>query len=175
MGQHRKTEGGRRTERREYSEIKGANKRTVWTIPTKPFPKAHFATFPPALIEPCILAGTSEKGCCVECGSPWERVVEKSGEFQRRWSKNNADGSPYQKQGSMQNTYQEKGWQPTCKCNAETVPCTVLDPFFGAGTTGIVSYKHGRKFIGIELSETYLDEIAIPRIEKETRQMRLFN
>lgn len=35
------------------------NKRTVWTIPTKPFPEAHFATFPPALVEPCILAGSA--------------------------------------------------------------------------------------------------------------------
>lgn len=35
------------------------NKRSVWTIPTQPYPEAHFATFPPALIEPCILAGSS--------------------------------------------------------------------------------------------------------------------
>jgi len=39
----------------------GRNKRTVWTIPTKPFSGAHFATFPPALVEPCIKAGSSEK------------------------------------------------------------------------------------------------------------------
>ena len=51
---------------------------------------------------------------------------------------------------------------------------TVLDPFFGSGTTGIVAYKHGRKFIGIELSKTYLDDIAIPRLKKETRQLKLF-
>ena len=36
------------------------NKRSVWTIPTAPFPEAHFATFPPALVEPCILAGSRE-------------------------------------------------------------------------------------------------------------------
>ena len=34
------------------------NKRTVWTIATQPYPEAHFATFPPKLIEPCILAGS---------------------------------------------------------------------------------------------------------------------
>ena len=50
------------------------NKRTVWTVATHPFSAAHFATFPPKLIEPCILAGTSEKGACAECGAPWERV-----------------------------------------------------------------------------------------------------
>jgi len=36
---------------------KGANKRSVWTIPTMPYAGAHFATFPEALVEPCILAG----------------------------------------------------------------------------------------------------------------------
>jgi DNA modification methylase len=34
------------------------NKRSVWVIPTKPYPEAHFATYPPKLIEPCILAGS---------------------------------------------------------------------------------------------------------------------
>jgi DNA modification methylase len=36
------------------------NKRTVWTVTTKPYPGAHFAVFPPELIDPCILAGTKE-------------------------------------------------------------------------------------------------------------------
>nr|VFJ73724.1 MAG: site-specific DNA-methyltransferase (adenine-specific) [Candidatus Kentron sp. FW] len=39
-------------------EFNGRNRRTVWSIPTDPFPGAHFATFPPALIEPCIMAGS---------------------------------------------------------------------------------------------------------------------
>jgi len=56
----------------------GRNKRTVWTIPTKPYKGAHFATFPEKLVEPCILAGTSERGYCPECGKPWVRQVEKS-------------------------------------------------------------------------------------------------
>ena len=51
---------------------------------------------------------------------------------------------------------------------------TVLDPFFGSGTTGLVAYRHGRKFVGIELSQTYLDDIAIPRIEQERKQLKLF-
>jgi site-specific DNA-methyltransferase (cytosine-N4-specific) len=42
----------------EYAEHIGRNRRTVWTIPTKSFKGAHFATFPPKLIEPCILAGS---------------------------------------------------------------------------------------------------------------------
>jgi DNA modification methylase len=56
----------------------GRNRRSVWTIPTAPYKGAHFATFSPDLIRPCILAGTSEKGCCSKCGKPWIRVVEKS-------------------------------------------------------------------------------------------------
>lgn len=50
------------------------NKRSVWTISTKPFKDAHFATFPPDLIEPMILAGCPDK-VCVECGAPYERVM----------------------------------------------------------------------------------------------------
>ncbi|KKK59282.1 hypothetical protein LCGC14_3035940, partial [marine sediment metagenome] len=52
------------------------NRRSVWTIATQPYKDAHFATFPEALVEPCILAGTSEHGNCPKCGTPWERVVE---------------------------------------------------------------------------------------------------
>ena len=43
-----------------YDEIKGANKRDVWTIPTKPFKGAHFAVMPEALVEPCVLAGSAK-------------------------------------------------------------------------------------------------------------------
>lgn len=47
------------------------NKRSVWSVPTHPYPDAHFATFPPDLIEPCILAGTSAHGVCRQCAAPW--------------------------------------------------------------------------------------------------------
>jgi len=173
----------------------GRNKRTVWTIPTKPFSGAHFAVFPPDLIEPCILAGTSEKGCCVECGSPWERVVEKSGITYdgTRSDKSVYTGVAYTNpqsnvRGPARNLCGSESktidWQPTCKCYGHHLkplhldpvkPCTVLDPFFGSGTTAIVAHKHGRKFIGIELSKPYLDDIAIPRIKKETEQLKLWN
>lgn len=72
------------------------NKRSVWTVTTKTFKEAHFATFPPDLIEPCILAGCPKDG-------------------------------------------------------------TVLDPFFGAGTTGFVASKLGRNWVGIELNPSYVD------------------
>ena len=99
----------------EYQEAEtknGRNKRSVWTIATQPYSEAHFATFPPKLIEPCIFAGSRE--------------------------------------GDV-----------------------VLDPFFGAGTTGLVCEKYGRKWIGIELSESYA-EIAAKRIESEASQLKLW-
>lgn len=72
------------------------NMRSVWTVPTQPTPEAHFATYPIALIEPCILAGCPVGG-------------------------------------------------------------TVLDPFYGAGTTGMAALKHGRGFVGIELKPEYVE------------------
>ena len=55
------------------------------------------------------------------------------------------------------------GWQPTCDHDAEPVPATVLDPFCGSGTTGVVALRHGRSFIGIELNPEYI-ELARKRI-----------
>jgi len=56
----------------------GANKRSVWTIPTIPYRGAHFATFPETLVEPCILAGCP-LSCCAKCGTAvnWARVNAK--------------------------------------------------------------------------------------------------
>ena len=51
----------------------GANVRNVWTIPTQGRSDAHFATFPDELPRRCILAGTSERGVCADCGAPWVR------------------------------------------------------------------------------------------------------
>lgn len=77
------------------------NKRSVWTVTTKPFREAHFATFPTDLILPCVLAGCRPEG-------------------------------------------------------------TVLDPFNGAGTTGLVSLSNGRRYVGIELNPDYA-EISMRR------------
>ena len=67
------------------------------------------------------------------------------------------------------------GWKPACKClNVRPIPCIVLDPFGGSMTTATVAHKHNRNFIMVELSKTYIDDIGIPRIEKATKQRRLF-
>ncbi len=144
------------------------NKRSVWTIAVEAFPDAHFAAFPTKLVEPCILAGTSEHGCCVECGAPWTRKIQRSVDFQSGSGKagNIPDGKFA---GSMQAesgdydirlgpvvTTSTLGWEPSCQCNAQVAPCTVLDPFSGAGTTGLVALRLGRHYIGIELNPEYV-------------------
>lgn len=122
-----------RNDKTGYSEDGMRNKRSVWTIATKPYKRAHFACFPPSLIEPPILSGTSDKGCCPECSAPFKRI-------------------------------KDIGWEQTCKhVIDEVVPCTVLDPFMGSGTTGMVAYRKGRDFVGIELNPDYI-EMAKERI-----------
>jgi DNA modification methylase len=147
------------------------NVRTVWTMTTKPFAEAHFATFPPELPERCIKAGTSERGCCSRCGSPWKRIVEKERKPTRPGTNSkvnqasNDEASPYHEHGGIVGNRDPQrhctetrtiGWEPTCKCEVgEPVPCVVLDPFGGAGTTGLVADRLGRDAILIELNPEY--------------------
>ena len=53
-------------ERWANKPVEGRNKRTVWTVATQPFAEAHFATFPPELIRPCILAGSPKGGIVLD-------------------------------------------------------------------------------------------------------------
>lgn len=145
------------------------NKRSVWVVPTRPYKSAHFAVFPPDLIEPCILAGTSAHGCCAACGSPYERIVEREMPPLRKVTTNGPVGGHGLLGG---NRFDEPikttttGWQPTCLCGTtDVVPCTVLDCFSGSGTTGAVALKHGRKYIGCELNQDYI-ALSIKRIEQ---------
>ena len=138
------------------------NKRSVWEIATHPYPEAHFATFPEKLVEPCILAGTSEKGVCAECSKLWERVTEQGDITSTGGGYIRHEGNPHKLTGGAITTvmtareHRTTGWQPTCDCNAEVVPATVLDPFAGSGTTLAVAQRLGRKSIGADLSEEYL-------------------
>ena len=59
------------------------------------------------------------------------------------------------------------GWVPSCKCNAgDPVPCKILDPFSGAGTTGIAAMRHGQDAVLIELNPDYC-KIAEQRLQSE--------
>lgn len=151
------------------------NKRSVWEVTSKPFPEAHFAVYPEELIVPCVLAGTSEKGACVDCGAPKRRIVEKERSFESGSGKagnipEGKHGAGHQGGGETLDVRrgpvvksQTAGWEPTCDCEAEFEPCIVVDPFCGAGTTGVVCTKLGRRFIGIELNDEYA-EMARGRI-----------
>jgi hypothetical protein len=58
------------------------------------------------------------------------------------------------------------GWTMTCDCYAGApVPCVVLDPFSGSGTTLEVAARMGRRWLGIELSEKYVKDLIEPRME----------
>jgi len=92
-------------------------------VNTEAFPEAHFAVFPRALCTTPILAGTSERGCCPECGAGWVRVVEKSGgTIGRGWHNHENDkirGHRDESGGrSTDGSYkvQTLGWKPGCSC-----------------------------------------------------------
>lgn len=120
--------GGSRDEYIEKYYTNGRNRRTVWEIATAPYSGAHFATYPPALVEPCIKAGTSERGVCPACGAPWKRVVENGTvvEHPERLNRTNdalqfdAKHNEYGAGGSLgrMRTRSITGWQPTCTCFA---------------------------------------------------------
>lgn len=138
--------------------IAGANKRSVWTVASQPYPESHFATFPPKLIEPCILAGTSPIACEV-CGGPWARITETTGHVNRREAAHVPFDSPTKTDSTGWQPVRRATdqWQSTCTCEQQgTGACTVLDPFMGAGTTALVALQHHRCYIGIELNPAYV-------------------
>jgi DNA modification methylase len=219
-----------------------SNKGDVWRVSSFGYPGAHFATYPPKLIEPMIKAGTSEKGCCAKCGTPWRRVTEEKqlkrerpNDYVKRTGEEGTGNSCANTVAGVE--VRTVGWEPGCECfgkqvkrkvvvPAETeaekaarhdgkafsperftsgnmynnsamtetgwmsgalgskggeqtvvvyesdlplaehpvIPCTVLDPFLGSGTTSEVCLRLGRRSVGIDLSEQYLLKNAIPRI-----------
>ena len=156
-----------------FAHPNGRNMRSVWSIPTEPFPQAHFATFPKALVVPCIKAGTSEKGACPECGAAWVRQVERE---PSDWAERRENGEPMRHgldgaaavgaggfEGLKATT---TGWKPSCSHDLDPVPCQVLDPFAGSGTVGVVALRYGRSFVGIELNPEYA-EMARNRIRDD--------
>ncbi len=142
---------------------RGRNKRSVWTVSTVPYAAAHFAAFPPKLIEPCILAGTAP-ATCSDCGSPRKRIVSSErppGDWNPTGKTNPHDvhrmvvnGDDFYEKIPAPKTL---GWEPTCDHVATEVPSVVLDPFAGSGTTGLVALRHGRSFVGVELNPEYVD------------------
>lgn len=137
----------------------------------------HFATMPPALAEVAIRAGTSEHGCCATCGAPWERVVERVPSSAPERDTDTTKLEQTQTGGRTRKTANHEstlvrganvttGWRPTCAHGGEPVPCAVLDPFGGAGTTAMVARRLRRSFVYIELNPAYR-EIAWRRFEAD--------
>ncbi len=179
----RKDLGGR--SRDEYYHTKGRNKRDVWNITTKPYSGAHFAVFPPVIPKTCIKAGCPPK-VCGECGKPYERITEKGKIVEKRTPEAGMRAKESEKifgegtkkaNSGLRDGYELRenrtlGWKPACDCDTEeTEPGIVLDPFIGAGTTGMVAEELGRKWIGIDISEEYREQ-ALTRIEKGDKYMR---
>ena len=243
------------------------NKRSVWTIQTRPFKGAHFATFPKDLIKPCVLAGCPKK-VCVECDEPYinkpiyeyidktsstsnthgkygnqeieasnrqglhanrgNKLIEVRDNLPKQsvfvnfirnktnaktlaentnikltkiehWFRNDESGFAYPSiddwikvrdfVNDWSNEFTEidncltsyelksdaveskkingHGLQKQCDCQTnETKAGTVLDPFGGSGTTGIVAASYGRNAILLELNKEYI-ELSKARIEME--------
>lgn len=146
------------------------NKRSVWSIPTSQFPDAHFAVFPPALIQTPIKA-SCPKQVCLTCGKPrvakYKRTMLKE---PRRYGKKTSDkgyGLRTTETGGLRVddwTVQFVGYTG-CEC-ANYAKGIVLDPFIGSGTTALVAKALGRDWVGIELSEEYIN-MAYKRLTQE--------
>ena len=184
------------------------NRRSVWTVATQPFSEAHFATFPPALIEPCILAGCPPAGKRCDC----DKIISTptgSGDIddpsmltgragmnrprrpdegtrpitrrEQRWQAEQMKASPFREQMAglageafahyirtddsgarplpepLRIDFLRRGWltdAPPCAHPVEPAG-VVLDPFGGAGTTGLVADRLQRSAILIELNPEY--------------------
>jgi len=147
---------------RDNTFRRGHAQRSVWSIPTQRYRKAHFATFPERLVEPCILAGTSAAGCCPSCGRAWERTVCVRYANPGNRSSNGPRSLERRHQSPgftkrLIRLVQGEAWQPACNCGRPPIPATVLDPFAGSGTTLAVARRLGRRSVGIELNADYVN------------------
>ena len=145
-----------------------ANKKSVWTVTTKPFSEAHFATFPEDLIIDCIKAGCPER-VCNQCGKAIKPLSQKEYIKHENWfgnkqsarnSRGKAGGSYYEPIGIKRVGF------TNCGCNQGFSQGVVLDPFMGAGTTALVARKLNRNYIGFEINPEYI-KIARKRMNDE--------
>ncbi len=178
----------------EYYTYTGKRRRRdVWQVRPASYKGAHFAVMPEALVEPCILAATSERGVCPTCGAPWVRVVWRTEEvdFKAKGSRFDHWKTAVNGEGRAQDgerfLTKSLGFRPTCRCygtpawpkgkefteekgellglyhRLPAAQAVVLDPFLGSGTTAVVARRYGRRCIGVDLNPKYA-EMAERRI-----------
>lgn len=119
----------------------GKNPGDVWRIASSNYRGAHHATFPVALAERAIRAGSPEARCTI-CRLPWKRQLLRS----------------------LGSSAVRGALGPACDCGTKSEPAIVLDPFFGAGTTAVAAERVGRNWLGIELNPDFAD-LARRRIQ----------
>jgi DNA modification methylase len=88
----------------------GRNILSVWTIPTQAFPGKHYATFPEEIPRRCIAISTSDRGCCPECGAPFERVTTL-GQPDRDWQRSAGGDARGEYDGTSDKTVEGTGAQ----------------------------------------------------------------
>ena len=152
-------------------ENKGANKRSVWSITTKPYKEAHFATFPIELPTYCIKAGCPEK-VCKKCKKPIIKESYRENKLNVGYGNQHTPSGTHKKIGGKYQKFMEENpkkiiEKPTCSCNAGFEGGVVLDPFFGSGTTGLAAQEQFKHWVGIELNPEYI-EIANRRLAQKT-------
>jgi len=167
---------GEREGRNMRPNPNGRNKRCVWKINTRPFSEAHFAVYPPELIETPIKAGCPEL-VCKKCGKARTKIFRKS-DLGRDESgtKYDTKGSTAGRLAQRRQAYRKMGLEgppakeflrySDCECGAGYRPGIVLDPFMGSGTTAIVARELGRDYLGIELNDKYI-AIAEKRMKQD--------
>ena len=126
QGHFRNGQGPANRDGRDMKEIGAGvsrNLRSVWTFTTEPYPEAHFATFPEELPKRCILAATSAKGACAKCGTPWERVVERTGHVNKREPAHAPNNCPTKTDSTGWGplTKGTNQWGPGCACGGYRV------------------------------------------------------
>ena len=103
----------------------------VFSVSTVPFKGAHFAVMAEKVVEPCVLSSTSEKGCCAKCGSPWERVKERTDAVNTSCKGNylnkgkTAVHQENRAQEGKRYISQTVSWQPTCTCHGHFDTVTI--------------------------------------------------
>lgn len=221
--------------------VDGRKLRGVWKIPARASGVGHYATFPLELAERCIRLGTSERGACAGCNTPWKRVIKKEwGKPRARVQTTQTDwigvGKAHRPGGLNTGEYPRDvrvitlGWEPACECNGTLVarrrkviemgdwaqagfseaagilnaqrkqgnskprevmrtvieyesdlpieqhpivPCMVLDPFAGSGTTGSAARHLGRSAILVELNPQYVEEDMPRRADTLTKPLEV--